>query len=189
MPEYNWEDRSIFSLGPRFRIDVTNPQMGLSGSDVYNVYAVTDNNDVSLTGMTEGGIYRIYNDRCIEIIAGVKNQESPGVDIVISGKNGDICITAEKNGKVRIKGKNIMIEADEDVDIKAGRNVNLMSGSGRVLLKGNKIDRSALTGNFIDNPFGQRVFSGSFVGGNLIKDAFVGGISQVTGFNVGGIIG
>lgn len=188
MPEYNWEGRSIFSLGPKFRIDAANPQMGFNGSDVYNIYAVTDNDEVSLAGMTEGGIYRIYNDRCVEIIAGVKNQESPGVDIVITGKNGDICITAEKNGKIRIKGRNIMIESDEDVDIKAGRNVNITSGSGRILFKGNKIDKSALTGNFVDNPFGKRVFSGSFVGANLIKDAFVGGVSQITGFDVGKFI-
>jgi hypothetical protein len=181
MAEYNWEGRSIFSLGPKFRIDTSNPQMGFNGSDVYNIYGVSDSNDVSLTGMTEGGIYRIYNDRCIEIIGGIKNQESPGVDIVISGKNGDICITAERNGKVRIKGKNIMIQADEDVDIKAGRNVNITSGSGRILMKGNKADVSALTGNAIPSTFGMNVFSGSFVGADVIKSVFGNAIPLVVG--------
>jgi hypothetical protein len=181
MAEYNWEGRSIFSLGPKFRIDTANPQMGFNGSDVYNIYGVSDSNDVSLTGMTEGGIYRIYNDRCIEIIAGVRNQESPGVDIVISGKNGDVCITAERNGKVRIKGKNIMIQADEDVDIKAGRNITLNSGSGRILLKANKADVSGLTGNLVPKSFGASVFSGSFVGADIVSSVFGGSSPLIVG--------
>ena len=181
MPEYNWEGRSIFSLGPKFRIDAANPQMGFNGSDVYDIYGVSDSNEVSLIGMTEGGLLRIYNDRCLEIVAGNKNSESPGVDIVITGRNGDICITAERNGKVRIKAQNIMIEADEDIDMKAGRNINLNSGSGRILMNANKIDKNALTGNAIPDPFGQKVFSGSFVSGSLIQSAFVNLSSTVTG--------
>jgi hypothetical protein len=131
--------------------------------------------------MTEGGIYRIYNDRCIEITGGIKNQESPGVDIIISGKNGDICITAERNGKVRIKGKNIMIQADEDVDIKAGRNINLTSGSGRILLKANKADVSGLTGNLVPKSFGASVFSGSFVGADILLSVFGGSLPLIVG--------
>jgi hypothetical protein len=171
---YNWEGRSVQSFGPKFRIDLANPQMGFNGSDVYNIYAVSNNNDVCLAGLTEGGTYRIYNDKAIEIVAGDSNSATPGVDIVITGKNGDVCITAESNGRVRIKAQNIMIEADEDIDMKAGRNINLNSGSGRVLLKGNKIDATGLTGNLIPKglSFGLSVFSGSFVGIDVLESAF-----------------
>ncbi len=179
-PNQNWEARDILSLGPKFRIDINNPQMGCNGTNVYAMYATTDNNDVCLTGLTEGGKYRIYNDRDIEIIAGNK-ESSEGIDIVIAGMNGDVTITAMKNGAVRIKGKNIMIEADEDIDLKAGRNVTISSGSGRVLLKGNKIDKDALTGNAIVNTFGSQVFSGSFVGADIVKSAFEVGTSLITG--------
>jgi hypothetical protein len=150
---------------------MNNPTMGSNGTDVYNFYAVTDNNDVCLAGLTEGGTYHIYNDRSIEIIAGQKS-ESNGVDIIITGRNGDICITAEKNGRVRIRAQNIMIDADEDVDIKAGRNITLNSGSGRILMKGNKADIDALTGNAIKQSFGSQIFSGSFVGGDIVGKAF-----------------
>jgi 4-hydroxyphenylpyruvate dioxygenase len=47
------------------------------------------------------------------LIAGQKSK-SNSVDIIISGRNGDVCITAEKNGRVRIRGQNIMIDADEE---------------------------------------------------------------------------
>jgi hypothetical protein len=170
-PNQNWEARDIWSLGPKFRIDLNNPQMGSNGTNVYAFYGVTDNNDVNLVGLTESGSYRIYNDRHIEIIAGNK-ESSDGIDIVIAGMNGDVTITAMRNGAVRIKGKNIMIDADEDVDIKAGRNITLNSGSGRILLKSNKADVDALTGNLVKETFGTQVFSGSFVGGDIVGKAF-----------------
>lgn len=179
----NWQGRSLTSFGPKFRLDMNNPQMGCNGTDVYNLYAVTDNNDVQVTGLTEGGTYHIYNDRSIEIIAGQKS-ESNGVDIVISGRNGDVCITAEKNGRVRIRAQNIMIDADEDVDIKAGRNITLDAGSGRVLLKGNKLDASGLSGNLVPEgtSFGEQVFAGvaGNVGIDVIKQKFSGPASGIT---------
>jgi hypothetical protein len=190
-PNQNWEARDIFSLGPKFRIDINNPSMGSNGSDVYNMYATTQSKDVNLCGLTEGGKYRIYNDREIEIIGGNKSN-SDGVDIIIAGLNGDVTITAMKNGKVKIKGKNIMIDADEDIDIKAGRNINLNAANGRILLKGNEVSADGLLGNLIDNTigsFGMRVFSGSFVGGDILGTAFAtatGGLTSIIG--VGGAI-
>jgi len=178
----NWQGRSITSFGPKFRLDMNNPQMGCNGTDVYNLYGVTNNNDVQVTGLTEGGSYRIYNDRSIEIIAGQKS-ESNGVDIIISGRNGDVCITAEKNGRVRIRAQNIMIDADEDVDIKAGRNIILESGSGRVLIKANKADCDSLDGNLAPKgtSFGEIVFAGTYVGSDIITQTFRGGIASIIG--------
>ena len=178
----NWQGRSISSFGPKFRIDMNNPQMGCNGTDVYNLYALTNNNDVCLTGLTEGGTYHMYNDGSIEIIAGQKS-ESNGVDIIITGRNGDICITAEKNGRVRIRAQNIMIDADEDVDIKAGRNITLDSGSGRLLIKANKADCDALDGNLVPegSSFGEQIFAGSFVGADVVKKAFSGGLTSIIG--------
>ena len=178
----NWQGRSLTSFGPKFRIDMNNPQMGCNGTEVYNLYAVTNNNDVCLTGLTEGGNYRLYNDRSIEIIAGQKS-ESNGVDIIISGRNGDVCITAEKNGRVRIRAQNIMIDADEDVDIKAGRNITLDSGSGRILLKANKADCDALTGNLApkNTNWAAQVFSGTFVGSDILDVAFSPSVTSIVG--------
>ena len=174
----NWESRDIFSLGPKFRIDVNNPQMGGDGTDVYMMYGITDNKDVSVTGLTEGGTYKIYNDKSVELVGGVKGTEG-GVDIVIAGMNGDITITAMKNGSVRIKGANIMIHADEDVDIKAGRNITMSAGSGRILQNANKIDAVALAGNIIESTTGsfiQRVFTSTelILGNNIGGEFFTG---------------
>lgn len=173
-PDQNWEARDIWSM-PNFRIDTNNPQMGFNGSLSYAMYSFNSSNDVNFSGLTDTGSYRIYNDRCIEFVAGNKSSED-GVDIVITGMSGDITITALRNGSIRIKGKNITIEADEDVDVKAGRNISMKSGSGRILLDGNIIDAKGLSGNVVEKvaggTFGTKVFDGTYVGLDDIASGF-----------------
>jgi len=180
-PNQNWVARQIDSRGPNFRIDVKNPQMGFDGPDLYNFYSWNDNKDVNLVGFTEGGTYRIYNDRYIEIIGGSKSDEDGSIDINIAGLNGDVCITAARNGRVRIKAKNIQIESAEDIDLKAGRNLTLKSGSGRILMDGNKIDQNALTGNAIKDTFAMKVFKNSFVGSEFLETAFKAAVPFIGG--------
>lgn len=175
----NWERRDINSYGPKFRIDTNNPQMGANGTNVYALYAVTDNKDVNFSGLTESGTYRIWNDKTIEFIGGNKDS-SDGVDIVIAGVSGDVTITAMRNGSVRIKGKNIVIEADEDIDLKAGRNINI-NGKSKVLIKGNKCETDGLLGNLIPESFGSLVFSKSYVGADIISNSFMAGLPTIIG--------
>jgi len=160
-PNENWEARTIDSRSPKFRIDVANPEMGAEGSDVYKIYAVTDNKDVNLCALSEGGKYKIHNDKSIEIVAGMNNTEG-GVDIVIAGMKGDVIITAMRDGQVKIKGANIAIQADEDIDLIAGRNINI-NGKAKVLLKGNKVHADGLLGNLVESTSGSfimRIFEG-----------------------------
>jgi hypothetical protein len=170
--------RQLISFNPNFRIDTANPQMGLSGTDVYKIYGVTDNGDnQSSISLSSGGIFSIYNDRTIQISGGTENQ-GESEDVIIMGNNGNVSITA--NGMVRIRATSIMLEADEDIHLKAGRNIDINGGSGRVLLNGNKIDVSAPTGSLIEElgkGFLNEVFDGSFVGGDFIS-GFIGGLAS-----------
>jgi hypothetical protein len=176
----SYEARDYLSLGPQFRIDVNEPITGSDGISVYKLYSYNDSNDVNLMAFTESGSFKLYNDRSIEIVAG--NKSSPdGVDIVIAGLNGDITITAMSNGNVKIKGKNIMIEAVEDLDLKAGRNITAQSGSGRILMKANKIDQTALSGNAVINTFSARCFAPTPLGADFSFDSFVGGTDVTIG--------
>lgn len=176
----SYEARDFLSLGPQFRIDVNEPLTGSDGTSVYKLYSYNDSNDVNLMAFTNSGSFKLYNDKSIEIIAGEKNP-AKGVDIVIAGVNGDVTITAMGDGTIRIKGKNIQIEAVEDLDLKAGRNITASTGSGRILLKGNKIDQVALTGNAIENTFGARCFAKVPIGAEYIRDVYIGG----TDVNIG----
>lgn len=174
----NYEARDYISIGPKFRITTNDPLMGADGTSVYHMYAYTDDNDVHLQTFTETGAYKILNDKGIEIVAGNTGSEG-NVDICLTGMGGDICITAMSNGTVKIKGKTVMIEAVEDLDLKAGRNINLVTGSGRIIQKANKIDQVALTGNAILDTFGKRAFALSPVGNEYITDVFVGGLNVI----------
>ena len=148
----NWECRTIDTRGPSFRIDVCNPQMGSDGTNVYMMYSVTDNKDVNLLALTQGGTYQIHNDKTLDITAGMTNNDG-AVDIKISSVKGDICITANRNGQVKIKGSSIVIQADEDIDLIAGRNI-CINGKNRCLTKGNDISVDGIVGNLIENTTG-----------------------------------
>lgn len=179
----NWEQRSYWKLGPNFGIDIKNPQLGLDGPDVYTMYGVTDDKDGCVLGLSNGsGLFSVYNDRSIEIIAGQNN--SGGVDINITGKNGDICITAEKNGDVRIRAKNIILDADENINMTAGRNVNIKAGS-RFVVQSPQSDCVAKTGSLAPQgtSTGERIFpQGSPAGDDIIENSFYAGdTSKYTG--------
>lgn len=172
----NWQGRNFWSFGPKVRLDMCNPQMGSDGTDVYNLYAVTENKNVCITGLSEGGKLKIYNDGPIEFIGGQKSQ-STGVDIVIVGKNGDVTITAEKNGKVRIRASKITIDADENVDIVAGKNINLKAGK-EISLKSTIANCDALEGNLPPPSvtFGGITCAGTYIGLDNIASTFSGGL-------------
>ena len=125
-PKTKFHKRSLESFSPNVRLDTGNPQMGQNGSDVYNLYANTESGDKSVIGMTEGGITHVYGDRTIEIVGGEMNPEG-SVDIFITGLHGSIVINALENGDVCIKGRNIHMEAKEDITIKAGNNIKIQA--------------------------------------------------------------
>jgi hypothetical protein len=114
------------SLGPNCRFEAGNPQMGQNGSDVWNLFGNTQDGDKCVIGQSEGGITHVYGDRTIEIVGGQKNPEG-SVDIFITGLHGSIVINALENGDVCIKGRNIHMEAKEDITIKAGNNIKIQA--------------------------------------------------------------
>ena len=180
-PNQNWEQRVIDSRGPKFRIDVNNPQMGADGPNTYLQYAVTDNKDKQFSALSESGVFRLHNERTIEVVAGSKNSGSDK-GFIIESIEGNIEITVMGNGQVKISGGSVIVQADEDIDLKAGRNINLNAAS-TVTLKGIKVQAVGLIGNLIEKTVGgflQRVFKGSYVGEDYLKnppagDKFISG--------------
>ena len=180
----NFERRILQSYGSRYRLDIQNPEPDVGGPQVFNQQATTDEDDTLSVGLNQKGIYHIYNDKSVEIVGGARSKES-GVDVVITGKNGDVWITAEQDGRVRIRGKNVIVQADEDLDLVGGRNVNIKSGSGRVLVSGNTLEKDGLKGNMLepDKQWAYRVFDGTGLPANefssLISD--FSGVTDLAG--------
>ena len=170
-PNQNWEQRVIDSRGPKYRLDVNNPQMGADGPNTYLQYAVTDNKDKQFSALSESGVYRLHNERTIEVVAGSKNSASD-VGVKISSVEGDITITVMGNGQVKISGGSVIVQADEDIDLKSGRNITLNAAS-TITLNGIKVQAKGLIGNLIERTVGsfiQRVFQPTYVGQDYLKN-------------------
>lgn len=175
-----WAARKYISLGPHFRIDADNPQFGERGKLSYLLYSYNDDEDKHAEFLSADGTWSLFNDRSIEIVAGAKNEEEQGQDVTIVAKTGELVIQADGNGAVRIKGPSVFIEATEDLDLMAGRNINITS-KDKIVLTSNQMDMAATSGNVAKGlaiDLVSQAFSGSFVGADvLIK--LIGGASPI----------
>ena len=143
-PNQNWQQRSYEAFTPNVKLDINNPQEGASGPIVYNMLSSSKGGQQSSCGMTESGLFHLYNDQCIEIIGGQK-VEGGGVCVNIAGTKGDVWITAMSNGDVKITGTNILIDSSKNVEIQAGSNFSV---------RANKINMSS-NSCFIKAPRGK----------------------------------
>mgnify|MGYP001166814990 FL=1 len=174
-PNKNFEQRLIESFGPKFRIDVNSTNMGEKGTNVFLMYAVTDDNTRQFSALSESGRFMLSNEKDIEIVAGSKN--NPGdVGIDIKTMKGNIEITCQGDGNVLIKGSNIVIQSAEDISLKSGRNISL-SAAQTINLSANRVQASGYSGNIMKaighvtggvGSFVQRVFNKTNVGGDLL---------------------
>ena len=106
--------------------------------------------------MSEGGLYHVYNDQCIEIMGG-NRVDAGGVCVNIVGANGDVTITAMSSGDVKITGQNIILDADKNIEINAG-------GDFRVVAN-NTVNMTS-TNMYLTAPYGKiRVREVSWMGG------------------------
>ena len=169
----NWAARDQESYGPHFRIDTGNPEYGFGAGTIYALIA-EKNKQSSYLGMTEDGQYNLMNDECISITGGVTKNGGACVNII--GKNGDVTITAMRNGDVKIKGKNIIVDADDSLRLESKKNV-VIKGSNSIFFDTPTLNTNAMTGNLAprDVTFGGLVFRGSKVGSGVINKAFTGG--------------
>tara|TARA_B100000927_G_scaffold120478_1_gene97250 strand:- start:73 stop:684 length:612 start_codon:yes stop_codon:yes gene_type:complete len=124
--DQNWQKRQYDSFGPHFRIETANPELGTAGNIAYNLYGYSDSKDVSNLGMMGDGQFQIFADQCITI-AGGASVDGGGLCVNIIGTKGDVAISAEKNGDVRIKGRNIFLDASENIELTTGGKVEVDS--------------------------------------------------------------
>ena len=122
----NWQKRQYDSYGPHFWIETAHPELGVCGNIAYNLYGYADSGDTSNLGLKGNGQFDIFADQCITIDGGAK-VDGGGVWVNIIGSRGDIASTAMDNGDVRIKGRNIIIDADENIEMLAGGKVSIDS--------------------------------------------------------------
>ena len=165
----NWR----FRKNSFYSEQTSNPLVGFGGQTVYQ-QVMEQNNQTSSTSMTADGQVNICNDACMTIVGGVKNDGNNCLNIV--GKNGDVTITAENNGGIKIKGSTIILDADTDLILKSKQSV-WIKGSQSIFFDTPNLATNASVGNLAprDVTVGGLVFRGTKVGSRAISDAFTGG--------------
>lgn len=147
LEKQNWYRHFVESYGPTFRIDIGNPQMGYGGADVYTMYGYTDDNKQSSISFDQNAKLKINSDVSIEIVAGEKAGDK-GEDILIHSRRGNVTITADRNGAIKIAGANITIEASGDLNLSAGNDI--VANAGNIFrIEGNGAEIEGMTGNLI----------------------------------------
>ena len=174
----NWNERFIKSFGPRFRIDVANPIMGSGGSDVVRMYGNTKKGDKFSFGMNESGTVELNADQRIDIIAGAKN-DSRSTDIVIHSRSGTIDINVAQNGKVKIRGNNIELDAAESITFNA-RSIR-MEGADEISLQAPKVWSRGKKGKLVPKTWMQSITAGSFIGLDSIGGFLEKGLLEAAG--------
>ena len=169
--DQNWERRLIDSFGPKYSLDVNNPQMGENGPNVFLQRAATDNEVRQFSALDESGKYMLHNEGDVEIIAGKKVNGELGINI--ASQKASIAITCTGDGDILIKGSSVVIQAREDISLKAGRNISL-NAPQTINLSANKVQANGKSGNIMKaifhvvggaaGSFVGRVFANSRVG-------------------------
>lgn len=164
----NWDKRDFIDFSTDVKLTLHSPIMGGTGTGVYQWYAVTSDKMQNSISLSEGGLMSIYNDGKIEIHAGKKS--GGGVDIEIVTAGGDICLTADKTGQVRIRGSRIKIDCDGTLDMNVGKDLNIKVGGG-LGISANVANLDAQTGNMLPEgeSFKEKCFADSHVGSSAAR--------------------
>lgn len=169
--ETTWARRIIDSRGGHFRIETGSPRVGRDGPEPTKIYSSNDNGEVFLIAHGHGsGLGRIACDKSIEINAGDKNDPN-NIDIRVCAATGDITISAPR-GRIRMNAKDFMFTAERDIDMNAGRNINLHPGVGRFYVKANTAQVQAKRGNMVPETYGAKVTKNSFIPDSTLAKVF-----------------
>ena len=114
----NSESRVLDVFGPNFLIE-TNGAVGVGGQLKYQLYSVTNDGVVYQQALYDSGLSAIRAEKTLEIQTGIKNKAND-VSFTLMTHNGDVAVNAD-NGMVRIKGRNICIDATNQLTLQANK--------------------------------------------------------------------
>ena len=180
------ESRVLDSFGPNLVIE-TNGPVGVAGPLAYQLYSTTEKGATWQQALHGSGLATMEASDRLEIQTGRKNKKG-SISFIAMAHHGDVCLNAN-SGWVRIKGKNIVIDATNQLLLQGkhitvgnadkttsdtqiiGRRIDI-NGSKEVKITGSsKITKQS--GNIFLKASNQKVTSG------LVKAAFIPGQFKV----------
>ena len=126
MSESKSESRVLDVFGPNLVIESNGP-VGLGGPIAYQLYATTDKGAKWQQALHGSGLSSMEASHTLEIQTGKENKKG-SISYMAMAHKGDMCMTAA-NGWIRIYGKNIALEASEELLLQ-GKKVILGNADG-----------------------------------------------------------
>jgi hypothetical protein len=166
-PNTEWILRDCTFACPNVREVVNSPTMGLLGTSTRFWYTATKKQLKNSIDFTEEGRQLINSDSAIEMCAGERGQDG-GETVVIHSRRGNVTITADRTGCVKISGLHMVISSSGTLEIDSGDEIRI--NGANMVLEGNSIESNALAGNLVPpaKTFLGQVFEDTFVGGGTI---------------------
>tara|TARA_B100001989_G_scaffold199248_1_gene147789 strand:+ start:491 stop:1099 length:609 start_codon:yes stop_codon:yes gene_type:complete len=174
--------RVLDVFGPNFLIE-TNGPVGVGGGVAYQIYSINDKEYKWQQALHQSGLATMEADGSLEIQTGAKNKEGD-VSYIAMAHKGDMAMTAE-NGWVRIYGRNIVLQAAEELHLQ-GNTVKLGNKANETLILGRRIelgDKEETKEVVV--PRGRRITRES---GNIFLKASKNGLSGIGGMAIASFI-
>ena len=186
----NAQNHEIKSFGPQFFIETGSDRMGFCGRTVYFIGAATKvkndgtgesqvKNNISFH---ETGFARVYTEKTLQVESGVlgSSNEKDNISFRQIVHNGDYTVNAD-NGKLRLKAKDIILEATDNITLKADKLIQIghpeQGATNQVRIEADKVQVNTRGGNIGDLLKTSSLFSsfaGSFVSGGSLASAAAG---------------
>ena len=163
---YNWS-KYWFNEGPNFKEILGDETVDFGGGSIWRKI-FEQNDQTAYIGLSKVGHLNIFNDDAINLIGG--NTKKGGACLNIIGTNGDVNITADKNGVVRIKGAKKIVYDSPDMFFNCGRHIHFKANS--IQLECNSLNTTAYKGNLRvrDVSFAGLAYAGLPVGENALNN-------------------
>tara|TARA_B100000965_G_C19131877_1_gene557869 strand:- start:11 stop:559 length:549 start_codon:yes stop_codon:yes gene_type:complete len=180
----NQESREIKSIGPLL-IESGTQRVGVAGKTVYFIGSKNKDGVKNNLSFHEGkGLARYYTEKEFQIESGVKCKDNEIAYSTIV-HHGSYSVNADR-GDIKLSGKNIILEADDEIHIKAANKIQIgypePGGTKEIILTADIVDTTTKGGNLGDilqTSSLMASFAGSFVPQYALAKAAKGMFSRL----------
>ena len=176
----NEQNHELKTCGPQFLIDTGNGTMTHAGKTVFFIQGISKDKIKHNVSFHETGFARVYTERTLQVESGVSEESKDNIAFRQTVYNGHYSVNAN-TGEIRLKAKDIILEAENSIEIKADNLVQIghkeTGATKEVLTYANRVHTTTKGGNIGDLLKTSSLFSsfaGSYVSPSSLTSAAAG---------------
>jgi|TARA_B100000085_G_C18450511_1_gene474658 hypothetical protein len=166
----NEQNHELKTFGAQFLIDTGNERMTHAGKTVYFIQGMTKDKIKNNISFHETGLSRYYTEKTLQVESGYLGASNVKDNISYRQvvHKGDYTLNVDL-GAIRLRAKNIILEAENDLTLKASNKIQIgdksTGATKEIELKADKVHAITTNGNIADilgTSFLKKAFSGSY---------------------------